>query len=106
MFYGPPGTGKTLFAKKLSMQSGLEYAVMVGSDIAPLGPMAVQEINKLFDWAEKQKNGMILFIDEADAFLRNRKNLKMSEDTRHSINSFLYRTGTPSDNVIVVLATN
>lgn len=41
MFYGPPGTGKTLFAKKLSMQSGLEYAVMVGSDIAPLGPMAV-----------------------------------------------------------------
>jgi ATPase family AAA domain-containing protein 3A/B len=37
MFYGPPGTGKTLFAKKLAMQSGLEYAVMVGSDIAPLG---------------------------------------------------------------------
>jgi ATPase family AAA domain-containing protein 3A/B len=41
LFYGPPGTGKTLFAKKLAMQSGLEYAVMVGSDIAPLGPMAV-----------------------------------------------------------------
>lgn len=53
LFFGPPGTGKTLFAKKLAMQSGLEYAVMVGSDIAPLGPMAVQEINKLFDWAEK-----------------------------------------------------
>jgi ATPase family AAA domain-containing protein 3A/B len=41
MFYGPPGTGKTLFAKKLAMKSGLEYAVMVGSDIAPLGPLAV-----------------------------------------------------------------
>ena len=54
MFYGPPGTGKTLFAKKLALQSGLEYAVMVGSDIAPLGPLAVQELNKLFDWAEKQ----------------------------------------------------
>lgn len=53
LFYGPPGTGKTLFAKKLAMQSGLEYAVMVGSDIAPLGPMAVTEINKLFDWAEQ-----------------------------------------------------
>ena len=37
MFYGPPGTGKTLFAKKLAMKSGLEYSVMVGSDIAPLG---------------------------------------------------------------------
>jgi ATPase family AAA domain-containing protein 3A/B len=53
MFYGPPGTGKTLFAKKLALQSGLEYAVMVGSDIAPLGPLAVREMNKLFDWAEK-----------------------------------------------------
>jgi ATPase family AAA domain-containing protein 3A/B len=52
MFYGPPGTGKTLFAKKLAIQSGLEYAVMVGSDIAPLGPMAVTELNKIFDWAE------------------------------------------------------
>lgn len=53
LFYGPPGTGKTLFAKKLAMESGLEYAVMVGADIAPLGPMAVQELNKLFDWAER-----------------------------------------------------
>ena len=25
---------------------------------------------------------------------------------RHTINSFLYRTGSPSDNVIVVMATN
>ena len=73
MFYGPPGTGKTLFAKKLAMQSGLEYAVMVGSDIAPLGSDAVLELNKIFDWAQNQSNGMILFIDEADAFLRSRK---------------------------------
>jgi ATPase family AAA domain-containing protein 3A/B len=106
MFYGPPGTGKTLFAKKLALQSGLEYAVMVGSDIAPLGPLAVRELNKLFDWAEKQNNGIILFIDEADAFLRNRKSGDMSEFMRHTINSFLYRTGTPSDNVIIVMATN
>ena len=53
MFFGPPGTGKTLFAKKLAMKSGLEYAVMVGSDIGPLGPMAVSEVNSLFDWSEK-----------------------------------------------------
>jgi len=106
MFFGPPGTGKTLFAKKLAMQSGLEYAVMVGSDIAPLGKDAVTELNKIFDWAENQPNGMILFIDEADAFLRNRSNQEMSEDMRHTINSFLYRTGSPSDKVVVVMATN
>ena len=106
MFFGPPGTGKTLFAKKLAMQSGLEYAVMVGSDIAPLGKDAVTELNKIFDWAENQPRGMILFIDEADAFLRNRGDLGMSEEMRHTINSFLYRTGSPSDKVIVVMATN
>ena len=53
LFHGPPGTGKTLFAKKLAMESGLEYAVMAGSDIAPLGNKAVSEINTLFDWAER-----------------------------------------------------
>lgn len=79
---------------------------MVGSDIAPLKADAVTELNKIFDWAERQRNGMILFIDEADAFLRNRKGEEMSEDMRHCINSFLYRTGSPSEKVIVVLATN
>ena len=48
---------------------------------------------------------MILFIDEADAFLRDRKG-GITEATRHSINSFLYRTGTPSEKLILVLATN
>ena len=49
---------------------------------------------------------MILFIDEADAFLRNRQENDMSEYMRHTINSFLYRTGSPSDKVIIVMATN
>ena len=106
LFFGPPGTGKTLFAKKLAMESGMEFAVMVGSDISPLGPSAVTELNKLFDWAEVQKNGMVLFIDEADAFLRTRRGENISEYMRHTINSFLYRTGTPSDKVIIILATN
>ena len=48
---------------------------------------------------------MILFIDEADAFLQSRKS-GVSETTRQAINSFLYRTGTPSEKLILVLATN
>ena len=105
LFYGPPGTGKTLFAKKLAMESGLEYAVMVGSDIAPLGTGAVTELNSLFDWAERQSTGMVLFIDEADAFLRKRST-DLSENLRHTVNTFLYRTGTPSEKIIVVLGSN
>lgn len=107
LFWGPPGTGKTLFAKKLALKSGLDYAVMTGSDVAPLGKHAVSELNNLFDWAEKSPNGMILFIDEADAFLRRRTGEEeLSELLRQTINTFLYRTGSPSYKVITVLASN
>lgn len=49
---------------------------------------------------------MVLFIDEADAFLRDRRGSDMSEYMRHTINSFLYRTGSPSEKVILIMATN
>ena len=49
---------------------------------------------------------MVLFIDEADAFLRSRKGNEISESMRHTINSFLYRTGSPSEKVILIMATN
>jgi ATPase family AAA domain-containing protein 3A/B len=43
---------------------------MTGGDIAPLGKDGVTEIHKMFDWANKTNKGVLLFIDEADAFLR------------------------------------
>merc|ERR1719272_857271 len=109
MLYGPPGTGKTLFARTLSRQSGLDYAIMSGGDVGPLGKDAVHELNKLFDWANSSKKGLILFIDEADAFLRMGRGSdagSMSEDARNSLSAFLHHTGTESDKFVVVLATN
>lgn len=104
---GPPGTGKTLFAKRLAQQSGLEYAIFTGGDLAPLGSAAVTELHKLFDWASATRKGLLLFIDEADAFLRTRGSaVGATEDTRNALNAFLYRTGQPSDRVMVMLATN
>ena len=52
---GPPGTGKTLFAKGLSRHSGLDYAIITGGDVAPLGREAVSEMHKLFDWAQASR---------------------------------------------------
>lgn len=49
---------------------------------------------------------MLLFIDEADAYFRKRDKDEISENLRNAINAFLYRTGTPSKKVMIVLATN
>ena len=106
MFYGPPGTGKTLFAKSLAQHSGLDYAVLTGGDIAPLGRDGVSSIHKVFDWAGKSRKGLIVFIDEADAFLQKRSKDGMSEDTRAALNAFLFRTGEQSRKFMLVVASN
>lgn len=59
LLHGPPGTGKTLFAKQLAKKSGLDFAILTGADVAPLGTIAVTEIHKLFDWAESSSNGIL-----------------------------------------------
>jgi ATPase family AAA domain-containing protein 3A/B len=72
MFYGPPGTGKTLVARRFAEYSDLDYAIMSGGDVAPLGGEAVTEIHKLFSWVSQSRRGVLLFIDEAESFLGTR----------------------------------
>lgn len=72
------GTGKSMAAKRLARTAGLDYAIMSGGDVAPLGGKAVQQLHEMFDWAERSRRGLLLFIDEADAFLGRRGN-QMSE---------------------------
>lgn len=82
---------------------------MSGGDVGPLGKDAVHEVNKLFRWAQSSRKGLILFIDEADAFLRTGRGSDvsgMSEDARNVLSAFLHHTGTESDKFVVVLATN
>lgn len=62
LFHGPPGTGKTLFAKQLATRSGLDFAILTGADVAPLGTLAVHELHKIFDWAESSSNGIFRLI--------------------------------------------
>ncbi|CAA2981060.1 ATPase family AAA domain-containing 3 [Olea europaea subsp. europaea] len=106
LFYGPPGTGKTLVAREIARKSGLDYAMMTGGDVAPLGPQAVTKIHEIFDWAKKSRKGLLLFIDEADAFLCERNSKHMSEAQRSALNALLFRTGDQSRDVVLVLATN
>ncbi|KAG5533987.1 hypothetical protein RHGRI_027993 [Rhododendron griersonianum] len=106
LFYGPPGTGKTMAARELARKSGLDYALMTGGDVAPLGPQAVTKIHQLFDWSKKSKKGLLLFIDEADAFLCERNKTYMSEAQRSALNALLFRTGDQSKDIVLALATN
>uniref|UniRef100_A0A8C5TXB8 ATPase family AAA domain containing 3A n=1 Tax=Malurus cyaneus samueli TaxID=2593467 RepID=A0A8C5TXB8_9PASS len=78
LMYGPPGTGKTLFAKKLAVHSGMDYAIMTGGDVAPMGREGVTAMHKLFDWANTSRRG---------------------EDLRATLNAFLHRTGQHSNKI-------
>ena len=104
--FGPPGTGKTLYAKSLAWNSGMDYALLTGGDIVPLGINAVTEMSKLFNWANRSRKGVLIFIDEADAFLKNRTKESMSENLRSALNAFLYMTSDSSKNYMLVLSSN
>lgn len=106
MFYGPPGTGKTMVAQRFAEYSDLEYAIMSGGDVAPLEEQAVTELHKLFQWVHRSRRGVLLFIDEADAFLASRRGGKMSETMRNALTTILYHTGTPTSQFIMIIATN
>jgi ATPase family AAA domain-containing protein 3A/B len=83
--------------QKLATHSGMDYAIMTGGDVAPMGREGVTAIHKVFDWANTAHKGLLLFVDEADAFLRKRSSETISEDLRATLNAFLYRTGEQSN---------
>lgn len=64
---------------------------MAGGDIGPLGRDAVTEMNRLFQWANKSRKGLILFVDEAEAFLRQGRGTHTgtSEETRNVLSVLL-----------------
>ena len=106
LLHGPPGTGKTLVAKRLAKASGLEYALMSGGDVGPLGSDGVTALHTLFRWARTSETGVLVFIDEAEAFLASRSRAKLTEHMRNALNAFLYQTGSPTTSFVLVLATN
>ena len=107
ILHGPPGTGKTLLAKKLAQCTGMDYAIMSGGDVGPLGADGVTQIHDIFRWAKTSRKGVLLFIDEAEAFLGNRKqSSKISEHTHNALNALLFNTGGERRDFMLVLSTN
>lgn len=76
-FYGPPGTGKTALAGHIAKTLNKPLLAKRASDILSkwLGE-AEQNIAGMFRQAESE--GAILFLDEADSLLRDRKSSRNS----------------------------
>ena len=53
----------------------MDYAILTGGDVTPMGREGVSAIHKVFDWSQTSRRGLLLFVDEADAFLRKRANV-------------------------------
>ena len=123
LIYGRPGTGKSAMARAMGKGIlGLPYALMSGSDLAPLGKHGPDELRKLLTWAQGQKRGALLIIDEAEAALGRR--LRASGDTgtesassqdstseggghaRDALNVLLSMTGSASCHLMLVLTTS
>lgn len=105
ILYGEPGTGKTMIAKRIAKFCGMDYAILSGADFTQFEEgKDVEQLHLLFDRAEKSEKGMIIFIDEADAALRDRKN--MDNRGKALVDAFLSRTGNKSDKFMIMLATN
>uniref|UniRef100_UPI0010A28B52 ATPase family AAA domain-containing protein 3A n=1 Tax=Macaca mulatta TaxID=9544 RepID=UPI0010A28B52 len=105
LMYGPPGTGKTLVAKNLALNLGMDYAIMTGEDLALRGREGVTAMHELFDWANTSRRGFLLFMDDAEAFLRKPATEEMSNYyLRVTQNAFLNHTRQRSNKFMLVLA--
>lgn len=70
--YGPPGTGKTTFAEHVAKTLGRPLLIKRASDLLDMYVGQTEKaISAMFDEARIEK--AVLLLDEADTFLRSRK---------------------------------
>jgi len=108
LLFGPPGTGKTMFAEQLARETGMSFAILSGSALSQFRHgTAIAEINHLFSWAENNKHGTIIFIDEIDALLPNRDYIQNKDSEEYkNICEILSLTGTRSSKFMLIMTTN
>jgi hypothetical protein len=105
LLYGPPGTGKTMFAKKFAHESGMDFAFIPGASLFQKGA-GIKVVQELFAWAKKSKNGLVIFIDEADALFIDRATMNQSDENYGTLNYLLTELGEASDKFVVIATTN
>ena len=105
LFHGPPGTGKTLSACLLGERCGREvHRVDLSLVVSKYIGETEKNLSRLFDAAERE--GWILFFDEADALFGKRTGVGDSHDryANQEVSYLLQRI--ESFDGVVVLASN
>jgi hypothetical protein len=102
LFHGIPGAGKTQFAEYLAVELDMPLIMKRASDILSKW-VGESESNIAEAFAEAEAEGAILFIDEADSFLRDRT-LARAEWSVTQVNEFLQHL--ERSRGVVVCATN
>jgi cell division protease FtsH len=110
LLYGPPGTGKTLLARAVAGEAGVPFFSMSASEFVEVFVgVGASRVRDLFRQA-KQTAPCIVFIDEIDAVGRHRgTGMGGGHDEREqTLNQMLVEMDgfEPTDNVIVIAATN
>ncbi|MDR2581993.1 MAG: ATP-binding protein [Fibromonadaceae bacterium] len=102
LLYGAPGTGKTEFAKYLARVSGLQFKEI---SYGKISSMFVGQTEKRLAAAfeEASEEGALLFIDEADSLISDRRNAVRSWETTQ-VNEFLIQL--ENSKCLVVCSTN
>jgi len=102
LLYGAPGTGKTEFARYLARISGLPFKEI---SYGKISSMWVGETEKKLAAAfeDASEEGALLFIDEADSLISDRRSANHSWETTQ-VNEFLIQL--ENSKCLVVCSTN
>ncbi len=101
LFYGPAGTGKTIAAMALAKASKWAFLKTSGHDLLH----SPDKIDNLMKRA-KDIRPCIIFIDEADDVLADRRNSMISKDVTNKLLTIMDGAGGKTKDILFVAATN
>ena len=106
LFTGEPGTGKTMLARIISRQSQATFYQVSGPEVISKWYGQSEEILRaLFEHANKQVNGAIIFFDEIDSIASQRDD-KAHEASRRVVAQLLTLMDGFEKSNVVIAATN
>ena len=101
LFHGPAGTGKTIAAMALAKASKWAFLKTSGHDLLH-SPTKIDDLMRL----AKDIRPCIIFIDEADDVLADRRTSALSKDVTNKLLTIMDGAGGKTKDILFVAATN